>query len=178
MLYPAPLRDLLLELAATGHFRAKWTEQIHDEWIKGLLENRRDLDPRKHARTRELMNKAVPDCLVEGYERLVEGLTLPDPNDRHVLAAAIHSHSDAIITFNQKHFPPETAEQYDLEILHPDEFIHHQFGLNMPGVLVAARACRQRLKNPPLDPLEYLRVLQTQSLLRTVAELTPYASML
>jgi hypothetical protein len=91
VLYPAPLRDLLLQLALTDLFRAKWTEAIHDEWTRNLLANRPELKPELLARTRELMNAHVRDCLVEDYEPLVAGLTLPDPDDRHVLAAAILS---------------------------------------------------------------------------------------
>jgi predicted nucleic acid-binding protein len=167
-----------LELAATGLFRAKWTNAIHDEWIGALLKNRKDLNAEKLARTRELMDRAIPDCLVDGYEGLIDGLKLRDTKDRHVLAAAIHSHCDAIITFNLGDFPKAALEQYDLEVQHPDEFIHHQFSLNLPGVLVAARNCRMRLKNPPIGAADYLRILRTQSLLRTATELSPYHSII
>ena len=89
VLYPAPLRDLLVRLARTGIFRARWTVAIHDEWIRSLLEDRPDLSPAQLERTRQLMNSAVRDCLVIGHEDKIEKLTLPDPDDRHVLAAAI-----------------------------------------------------------------------------------------
>ena len=89
VLYPAPLRDFLVRLAVTGAFRARWTEAIHDEWVRNLLANRADLSREKLERTVALMNQAVPDCLVEGYELLIGGLDLPDPDDNHVLAAAI-----------------------------------------------------------------------------------------
>lgn len=58
-LYPAPLRDFLMELAAGGLFRAKWTDQIHDEWIRNVLKNREDLTPEQLLRTKQLMNQAV-----------------------------------------------------------------------------------------------------------------------
>ncbi|MFZ0565159.1 MAG: PIN domain-containing protein [Chlamydiales bacterium] len=87
--YPAPIRDLLMELAATGLFRAKWSEQIHEEWIGSLLRKRPDLNQDKLERTKKLINKAIPDCMVAGYKSLIEGLQLPDAGDRHVLAAAI-----------------------------------------------------------------------------------------
>lgn len=89
VLYPAPLRDLLLRLALTDLFRARWTDRIHEEWIRSVLENRPDLKPEQLERTRQLMNQAVPDCLVTGYEGLIDQLELPDPDDRHILAAAI-----------------------------------------------------------------------------------------
>ena len=114
MLYPAPLRDLLVELANCSLFRAKWTDQIHEEWIGNLLKNRPDLNRDTLTRTRELMDTAVLDCMVEGHMDLVESLVLPDPDDRHVLAAAIHSGADAIITFNMRDFPDEVMSQYNL----------------------------------------------------------------
>jgi hypothetical protein len=85
VLYPAPLRDFLMELAAGGLFRAKWTEQIHDEWIRNLLKKRDDLTIEQLTRTKTLMNTAIPDCMIEGYEELIVGLQLPDEDDRHVL---------------------------------------------------------------------------------------------
>lgn len=90
VLYPAPLRDFLLRLSTTGLFAAKWTDHIHDEWIRNILKARPDLED-KLSRTRDLMNRAVPDARITSYEVLTEKLVLPDANDRHVLAAAIRS---------------------------------------------------------------------------------------
>jgi predicted nucleic acid-binding protein len=105
ILYPAPLRDLLMQLAVSHLFSAKWTNEIHEEWMRNLLENRPDLRREQLERTRNLMNAHVQDCLVTGYEELIPVLTLPDPKDRHMLAAAIRSGSNVIVTFNLKHFP-------------------------------------------------------------------------
>ena len=91
VLYPAPLRDLLLSLAAAEIYRAKWSQQILDEWTRNLIANRPDLDPQRLQITCTRMNVAVPDSLVTGYEDLIESLELPDPDDRHVLAVAIRS---------------------------------------------------------------------------------------
>lgn len=89
VLYPAPLRDFLMWLGLSGRFRARWSQAIHEEWKRNLLINRPDLTRVQVDRTSDLMDRAIPDGLVEGYEALVAGLTLPDPDDRHVLAAAI-----------------------------------------------------------------------------------------
>ena len=178
VLYPAPLRDFLIELAAARLFRAKWTEAIHEEWIGNLLKNRDDLTRDQLENTKSLMNKAVPDCIVTGYEDLAKGLQLPDQNDCHVLAAAINSECDAIITFNLKDFPEDYLVQFNIEPQHPDEFIHHQFGLDNAAVLIAARRCRERLKNPPKTVEEYLATLERQALPKTVAELRSYASII
>ena len=64
VLYPAPLRDFLLRLAMTELFRARWTDRIHEEWMRSVLNNRKDLSAEQLERTRQLMDRAVPDCLV------------------------------------------------------------------------------------------------------------------
>jgi predicted nucleic acid-binding protein len=103
MLYLA-FRDLLLSCAAAGLYRAKWSQQIHDEWTRNLIANRPELDPERLRTTCTKMNVSVPDSLVTGYEDLIDSLHLPDPDDRHVLAVANRSDADAIITFNQRDF--------------------------------------------------------------------------
>lgn len=178
VLYPAPLRDLLLELAATDLFRAKWTEQIEQEWIRSLLANRPDLDHDRLVRTCILMRKAVLDCEVTGYEDLIGGLTLPDPNDRHVLAAAIHAKCDAIITHNRAHFPSDIVGKFDIEVLHPDDFLHFQFGFSDATVVSSARRIRGRLTRPTVQPREYIDRLESLGLPKIAAELRRYESIL
>jgi PIN domain len=104
VLYPAPLRDLFMNLAVLDVFQARWTNQIHDEWTCNLLKNRPDLSASQIERTRALMNLHVRDCLVSNFEHLIPALQLPDLDDRHVLAAAIHSQSKRIVTANLNHF--------------------------------------------------------------------------
>src|SRR4051794_12566422 len=89
VLYPAPLRDFLMHLALTDLFKARWTNDIHDEWIRNVLKDRPDLTLEQLTRTKELMNAHARDCVVEGYRELIPALELSDPDDRHVLAAAI-----------------------------------------------------------------------------------------
>jgi predicted nucleic acid-binding protein len=167
-----------MELSAAGLFRAKWTDRIQEEWITNLLANRSDLRREQLDRTKQLMTAAVPDCLVHNFEGLEPSLNLPDPDDVHVLAAAIHCKADAIITFNLKHFPYEVLEQFDIEAQHPDEFIHHQFGLNHAGVVTAVQRCRARLKTPPKTAEEYLDILAAQALPQTVAVLSEYTALI
>ena len=118
ILYPAPLRDLFIRLAQAGLVRARWTETIHDEWIRNLLKDNPHLSPERLARTRSLMNDAVRDCLVTDYDDLIASLSLPDPDDRHVLAAAIRAGAAAIVTYNLKDFPTEILARFDIETLH------------------------------------------------------------
>lgn len=176
VLYPAPLRDLLMHLALTDLYRAKWTEEIHDEWIRNLLAKRQDLTKVQLERARTLMNSNVRDCLVTGYEFLIPTLQLPDVNDRHVLAAAIRSQSSVILTFNLKDFPVAELEKYDVEALHPDEFISDLIDLNPARVLEAVAKHRQSLKKPPKTPEEYLDTLLQQGLPETVSQLRQWVS--
>lgn len=178
VLYPAPIRDIVVELAAANLFRAHWTREIQDEWVRNLLLNRPDLDPQALMRTCELMDKAVLDAVVSNYGDLIDGLTLPDPDDRHVLAAAIKAKCDAIITFNLRDFPDDLVSKYDIEVLHPDEFLFQQFGLEQAAVLIAAQRCRLRLKKAPRTGDEYLDTLEAQALPTFVAELRPYADVI
>jgi predicted nucleic acid-binding protein len=178
VLYPAPLRDLLMQLAVTDLFRAKWTDEIHEEWMRNLLENRADLRREQLERTRDLMNAHVRDCLVIGYEELIPALTLPDPGDRHVLAAAIRSRTDVIVTFNLKHFPEDVLTRYGVDAQHPDEFVTHLLNLAAPTVCAAAKRQRQSLKNPPKTVEEYLAALERQGLAQTVAGLRRFAELI
>src|ERR1022692_4131141 len=123
VLYPAPMRDLLLELAVTDLYKAKWTADIHREWIEALLRNEPKRDRKLLEGTRDKMDKATRDCLVTGYEVLIPTLTLPDKNDRHVLAAAIVGRCDVIVTQNLKHFPKKILTPLGIEAQHPDEFL-------------------------------------------------------
>lgn len=171
VLYPAPLRDLLMHLALTDLYRAKWTDEIHEEWMRNVLGSRQDLTRKQLERTRDLMNSHVRDCLVTGYEYLASTVQLPDSGDHHVLAAAIRSQSSVIVTFNLKDFPTEELEKYDVEALHPDEFISDLLDLNAAIVLSVVARHRQSLKNPPKTARDYLDTLLQQGLPETVKQL-------
>lgn len=174
VLYPAPLRDLLMELALTDLFRAKWTNQIHDEWIRNLLKNRPDLTLERLQITRDKMNLHIRDSLVEDYQSLIPSLTLPDQDDRHVLAAAICARADVIITFNLSDFPPEALAIYGIEAQHPDEFISHLMDLAPLSVYKAIQEIQTRLKNPPRTVKELLITYENLGLIKTVAALRFY----
>ncbi len=164
VLYPAPLRDFLMNLALLDLFRAKWTEVIHDEWMRNVWEKRPDLTLKQLERTKNLMNLHVRDCLVEGYESLIETLDLPDKDDRHVLAAAISAKADVILTFNLKDFPPKTLANYGIEAKHPDKFIVSLLDADAEKVCLAAERQRLSLKNPPKNRDEFLQILRQQNL--------------
>lgn len=168
VLYPAPLRDLLMQLALSDLFRARWTHDIHEEWIRSVLEDRPDLKRGDLERTRELMDQNVRDCLITDYQPLIDTLTLPDANDRHIVAAAIRGRVDVIVTFNLQDFPATALTHYDIEAQHPDEFIAHLIDLAPTMVYEAAKIIRGRLRNPPMEVDEYLQTLAKQGLPKTV----------
>lgn len=164
VLYPAPLRDLLLTLATKNLFRAKWTDRINEEWKINLLNSRSDLDPQKVDRTIELMNLAVPDCLVNGYEDLASSIKLPDENDRHVFAAAIAANAQVIVTFNLRDFPEDSLNSFDIEAQNPDDFLLHLLSLNRDKVLDALDEMRGRLRNPRKSEEEFMVTLKNQNI--------------
>jgi predicted nucleic acid-binding protein len=178
VLYPAPLRDLLMHLALTDLFRAKWTDAIHDEWIRSVLKDRPDLTREQLERTRALMNLHVRDCLVTNYEDLIPSLTLPDPDDRHVLAAAIRGRADVIVTFNLSDFPPDALARSGIEAQHPDDFVVHLLDLAPGSVCAAVKRQRESLRNPPKSAEELLATFESQGLPQTVARLRAFIDLL
>lgn len=172
VLYPNLLRDLLIRVAQRGLVRARWTNRILDEVFDNLRANRPDLDPGKLSRTRELMNLSVRDVLIAGYEPLVDAVTLPDPDDRHVVAAAIRAHAQMIVTTNLRDFPAEELERWDIEAKHPDDFLVDQFHLDAIALHVIVQQIADDTARPPLtfadvlDALERCGVAQTAALLR------------
>ena len=178
VLYPAPIRDLFLRIAQSGLVFARWTEMIHDEWVRNLLENNPKLNPESIARTRRLMNEAVRDCLVTGYEGLIDTVDLPDPDDLHVLAAAIHADARAIITYNLKDFPAEALSRYGIESLHPDEFLSSLVATVPGSVCSVFKRQRESLRRPPYTAVELLEVFEGHGLIQSVHGLKPFLDLL
>lgn len=160
VLYPAPVRDILLNLAEQELLKPKWTEEIHDEWMKNLLRNRKDLKRKQLEATVEAMNSAFPDSLVENYSSLVSTLSLPDPKDRHILAAAIRCKADLIVTYNTNDFPYEQLTLFDIDVQHPDVFISNLIDLNHEKAIKAFQNQVRKLKNPPMTTPEVLESLR------------------
>jgi predicted nucleic acid-binding protein len=178
ILYPAPLRDLFIRLAQAGLVRARWTETIHEEWIRNVLKDYPHLSAERMARTRTLMNEAVRDCLVIGYDDLIESLSLPDPDDRHILAAAIRASANVIVTYNLKDFPLATLASFDIEAQHPDDFLIALLD-QAPGMVCAAvKRQREGLRNPPKTAQELLSTLESQGLTQAVARLRQFVDMI
>ena len=167
VLYSAFLRDLLMRLTVRFAFQPVWSEDIHDEWIRNLLENRPDLTHEQLAHTRSLMDRYGRDCLAPDYRHLIETLTLPDPNDRHVLAAAITSRSSIIVTYNLADFPPRMLASYEIEAQHPDLFLSALFQNSPEPFLEAVHDLLAALKNPPVTLENRLALMRKLGLKKT-----------
>jgi hypothetical protein len=170
VLYPAFLRDFLVRLAihgrAQGLLRARWTGRIHREWMRAVLRQRPELRGAL-LRTRRLMDQHVRGCRVRGYERWEQRLTLPDPDDRHVLAAALACVADVIVTFNTSDFPADVLAPFHVAAATPDSFVAQLF---QSGIVVAVAAeHRAALQQPPLSAAEYLQALSRNHLPNTAA---------
>lgn len=148
VLIPMPLCELLLRLAEEpALYRPLWSDSILQEVGISLV---RDLGLTETQRDRRLrfMRNFFPEATVEVPDNLSAALVcIPDPNDRHVLAAAIRGKADAILTLNRRHFPKTCLQQYDVERMSPDEFLVAQFHLNPEAVLDKLDAQASAIRN-------------------------------
>ena len=159
VMVPVSLCDTLLRLAEARMFRPVWSERILAETHTAIVavhpELREDLVDRRS----RYMTDSFPGACIDGFERIEEALMLPDPGDRHVLAAAIRSRADAIVTSNMKDFPEDVLRQYDLEAIHPDRFLLSQLDMTHQTVLDALDGQAAAAKNPRLDREDVLTSL-------------------
>lgn len=173
VLYPSATRDLLIRLAQAGMVHARWTETILDETFRALQRTRTDITTEQIRRLRELMLASVRDCLVVGHEPLVDMVELPDPDDRHVLAAAIRSRAQVIVTDNTKDFPVVALEPWNVETRTADQFVVDQIHLDRSIVYGEVQRIADSWRKPAgtvadvLDQLERSGLHQTVALLRS-----------
>ena len=168
VLYPAPLRDLLMQLAYDEVIQAHWTNQIHDEWIRNVSADRPDLKLQKLQAVAQLMDSSVEGALIHGFEALIETLTLPDPNDRHILAAAIHAKAQVIVTNNLKDFPSAVLAPFGIQARNADNFILGVLETNQAAVIQVLRTIQSRLRKPPVAMAEYLATLEQVGLKKSI----------
>lgn len=171
VLYPAPLRDYLLHLASLGVYEPVWTAAIQDEWIRNLVKARPDINRAALEATQRSMDKAFPGSNVLGYESFVESLLLPDPDDRHVLAAAIKGEAQVIVTANLKDFPSNALIPYSIRAEHPDVFICGCIDRDKQKAIKALENQVKALKKPPLSKEKVLENLKSTGLVKSVAKL-------
>ena len=172
VLYPNTLRDLLIRIAQLPHLvQAKWTEDILNEVTDALRRNFPDISSDKTDRLRQRMNAAVRDCLVSGYEPLITAFELPDPKDRHVLAAAIKAKAQIIVTRNLKHFPAGLLDPWDLKAKSPDSFVRDQIDIDRQAVWACLQQIVDSRTRHPVTIDDVLDKLQRDGLVGSVTVL-------
>jgi predicted nucleic acid-binding protein len=169
VLYPAPVRDILLSLANKKLFQVKWSQEIQAEWTRHLLLNRNDIIADDIKRAVQAMDRAFPDANTDHYRHRMAKLFLPDEDDRHVLAAAIEADAACIITFNMKDFPRAILTEYGIEAIHPDDFIEELIQRNSESAFDAFEQLLVRLRNPPVSREYVLDKFQQCGLHKTAA---------
>lgn len=165
VIYPLWIRDLLLWFAYHDLYTPRWSKHIFDEWIHVM--KRKGISDLEISKRTTIVNKAFPNALVLGYETLIETLLLPDEKDRHVLAAAIKSKANLIITNNLKDFPVDLLSCYGLVAKNADHFLSDSIDLNP---IVSGRAFRDLLqakRNPAIDEYVVLDILKRNRLRKT-----------
>jgi len=172
VMHPSIVRGALLWFAASRLFRPLWSEAILAEWEESLRQRFADLAADHFQRQRTYMD-SFGEALVEGYEPLMPALTLPDPKDVHVLAAAIHGRADAIVTYNLKDFPVEAAARHGIEVKHPDDFIVNVIDLDTAKALTAIGSQRRQFRNPAVTAEDYLDRFRKSGLVQASHRLQP-----
>lgn len=170
VLYPSLLRDLLIRLDIEGLCRLRWSDEVNEEWIQALVRDRA-LDRPPLDRTRHLMDQAVPHARVTGFQHLIPRLVLPDPDDRHVLAAALHSGAAHLITFNLSDFPAGALPPTTLHVVHPDDWLAPVLAQDVQATLRVVRKLVAPLRNPPLTIREVATTLTQHRLPKSAAVL-------
>ena len=169
VLFPFRKRDILLRFHHAGLFRARWTEQILDEWTLNLLEQKPHLEPSVRSQ-RHAMHEHFAEALVTGYEPLIGTLALPDADDRHVLAAAIRCGAQYIVTDNLADFPAEVLAKYDIKAIDADGFLSATFDLYPSEALGVLSTLCETYRNPTFTPSEFVRDLTAKGLPRLAAQ--------
>lgn len=170
-------RNMLLSLAEDGLFRARWSQTtLHQEFERTFI--RLYDDATVAARQRANIERAFPEGLVIEDAKLMASLTLPDVNDRHVLAAAIQTKAALIVTENLKDFPAESLAPHEIEAIGTDDFLADCIDLAGIEAVAAFRRMRTRFKNPKFDAEALILKMEQLGLGQTANMLNEYRSIL
>jgi hypothetical protein len=122
------------------------------------------------------MNRAFPAATVQGFEAIIPTIMLPDPNDRHVVAASMHAVADSIVTFNVHHFPDPALKPHGIVAVPSDAFVDTLFALEEDEAVLAIAKVRRRLRAPSMTPEEYIASIEALPMPLTVKRLRSNAS--
>lgn len=172
VLHPAFLRGAMLWFASERLFRPVWSADILVEWRRSLKRRHSDISEEKLDQLQAMMCDQFPDAIVEGYQLIASVLDLPDPDDRHVLAAAIVGKCQGIITANLKHFPADKVAPYQMEVIHPDDFIVNIIDIDRTKALTACRHHRAAMTVSKPSQEEYLERFKIAGLVQAHARLS------
>ena len=172
VLHPAFVRSAMLWFADERLFRPAWSPAILEEWRRSLQRRHPDLNDERLASWQALMVEQFPDAEITGYEPLIAGLTLPDPDDRHVLAAAIVGKCQGIVTTNLRHFPAAAVAPFSFDIIHPDDFIVNIIDLDPVRALTACRRHRQAMEATKPTADQFLERFAVAGLVQAHARLS------
>lgn len=178
VLHPAFLRAALLWFADARLLRPVWSEDVLAEWRRSILRRHTDLDDARVEQLQTLFTEQFPDAEVGNYQSFIEGIELPDKDDRHVLAAAIVGRCNGIITANLKHFPSETLDKYGIEAVHPDEFIVNIIDLDQDKALAACRRHREAMTASTPTVEAFLQRYETAGLIQAHQRLIKHKELL
>ena len=166
MLYPFHLRNLLVQCAVDRLVEARWTNEIHEEWIRNLSMNNPAIPISHLHAARDLMNAAVPGATVTGYEATIPSIVLPDTNDRHVVAAAVAASASIIVTWNVRDFPTAELRKHGLQKQTPDLFLTRLYDRIPDLTIGAVEGARRNLRRSKVSPGEFVQALRRQKLVR------------
>ncbi|MEU8897086.1 PIN domain-containing protein [Nocardia sp. NPDC048505] len=169
VLYGNTLRDMMIRLAQSDLVEARWTDMILDEALGSVARKYPDIPQAKLDRVRRLTVDAVPKCLVKGFEPLIEKLELPDPDDRHVLAAAITAGAKTIVTFNLADFPADSLSEWSVTAKSPDSFLVDLIDRDDQIVWACVLQIAASHRNPPETTGDVLNNLERAGLFESVA---------
>lgn len=158
VIFPIVIRDLLFWFAHYELYTPKWSATIFEEWNEVMM--RRGLTHEEANKRTQKANIAFPDALVNNYEKLIDSLELPDLKDRHVLAAAIKSNANVIVTNNLKDFPEEYLNSFGVKAKSADDFLTDIIDLNPEIAIKAFKEMVLNRKNPKMDEFEVLESLR------------------
>ena len=163
LLYPFQLRNLLVQLGVDSVIAPRWTARINEERITNLVAAGRV--PRDRLlRTLDLMNTALPDAEVFGWETRMAGLVLPDPDDCHVLAAALAANAEMILTMNLRDFPSTLLDRCGIMAAHPDNFLCDLCDAQPDLIRSSVQAAHTHLSRSLPTFLDYLDALGRRGL--------------
>lgn len=164
VLYPFHLRNIVVQAAVDRLVEAHWTDEIHEEWIRNLAANTPAVSIERLQMTRQLMNGALPAATISGYEGHIPAVHLPDPDDRHVVAAGITAGASVILTWNLRDFPATELKKHGLRGQTPDAFLAGLYD-EAPDLLIGSLAnARRNLNKSRISAAGFIEILNNQKL--------------